>query len=332
LFRFENIYLLAILAGVPVLVVLFLALLRWKRKAAKKLGDPAMVAVLTRNFSTKKYFIKFFLGLVALALLVVAAANPQTRGAGGRVNRKGLDLMILLDVSKSMLAQDIKPNRLEKSKQLVSLLIDQLSDNRIGMIWFAGRAYLQMPLTTDAFAAKMYLQSAGPDAVPTQGTVIGEALKMAGNSFNPKEKKYKAVVLISDGEDHDPNALKIVQDLAAGGVMINTVGVGSANGSTIFDPATNDTKRDAMGNTVITKLNEQQLRDLAQTGNGVYVLLQDPSAAVATIRAQLETIEQKDLEDDNFVQYNTWYFYLLVPAAIVLLLELFITDRKTLVA
>lgn len=292
------------------------------------MGDAALIQVLTRNFSPRRYFWKFFMAALALVFLVVAAANPQTRGEGGKVNRKGLDLMILMDVSKSMLAQDIKPNRLERSKQLVSLLIDQLADNRIGLVWFAGRAYLQMPLTTDVSAAKIYLQNAGPEAVPTQGTVIGEALKMAGNSFNNKEKKYKAVILISDGEDHDPEALKIVKDLAASGVMINTVGVGSPEGATIYDPATRDTKKDAAGNTVITKLNEEQLRALAQTGNGTYVYLQDPSAAVRTIQAQLATIEQKELTDDAFVQYNTWYFYVLAIVLVLLLAELFLPERK----
>jgi Ca-activated chloride channel family protein len=267
-----------------------------------------------------------------MAFLVLAAANPQTRGDGPKINRKGLDLMILMDVSKSMLATDIRPNRLERSKQLVSIMIDQLADNRIGLIWFAGRAYLQMPLTTDVSVAKLYLQNAGPDAVPTQGTVIGEALKMAGNAFNSQEKKYKAVVLISDGEDHDPEALKIVKDLVASGVMINTVGVGSAEGATIYDPATKDTKRDAAGNTVITKLNEQQLRELAQTGNGTYVYLQDPASAVKSLQAQLSTIDQKALSDDTYVQYNTWFYYILALVLILLLTEIFIPERKPLSA
>lgn len=328
MFRFEHIYLLAILAFLPVLLIFYLAVLKWKAKTAAKMGDAALIQVLTRNFSPRRYFWKFFIAVLALAFLVIAAANPQTRGEGGKVNRKGLDLMILMDVSKSMLAQDIKPNRLERSKQLVSLLIDQLAENRIGLVWFAGRAYLQMPLTTDVSAAKIYLQNAGPEAVPTQGTVIGEALKMAGNAFNSKEKKFKAVILISDGEDHDPEALKIVKDLVASGVMINTVGVGSPEGATIYDPATRDTKRDAAGNTVITKLNEEQLRALAQTGNGTYVYLQDPSAAVRTIQAQLATIEQKELTDDAFVQYNTWYFYVLAIVLVLLLAELFLPERK----
>lgn len=320
-----------LLALVPVLGILYALVLKWKKERAAKIGDPELVRLLTRNYAPGRFALKAGLVMAAIALMVIAAANPQTRGKSGAVKRKGLDLMILLDVSKSMLAQDVKPSRLEKSRQLVSLLIDQLADNRIGLVWFAGRAYLQMPLTTDASAAKMYLQNAGPDAVPTQGTVIGEALKMAGNAFNSQEKKYKAVILISDGEDHDPEALKVVKDLAASGVMINTVGVGSPEGATIFDPTTQDTKRDANGNPVISKLNEQQLRNLAQTGKGTYVYLQDPGSAVQTLSAQLATIEQKDLEDDAYVQYNTYYFYLLILVVLLLLAEFLIPERKPVV-
>ncbi|MBC6491077.1 VWA domain-containing protein [Flavihumibacter stibioxidans] len=328
MFRFENIYWLIALALVPVLVALYMLLVRWKKRAAQKVGDPALVKVLTGNFSHQKFLLKFVLGAFALAALVLAAANPQLKGESGEQNRKGLDVLLLMDVSKSMLAQDIKPNRLERSRQLMSLLIDQLSENRIGMVWFAGRAYLQMPLSSDASAAKMYLQNAGPDAVPTQGTVIGEALRLAGATFDSKEQKYKAVVLVSDGEDHDPEALEVVKDLAASGVMINTVGVGSPEGATIFDPATNDTKRDASGNTVVSKLNEAQLRELAQAGNGVYVYLQDAAAAARTIRAQLAGVEQKELEDESFVQYNSYFFIPLVLVLLVLLAEIFISERK----
>lgn len=332
MFQFEHIWLLSLLAVIPLGILLFLFLLRWKRKTKLKIGDKALIDQLTKSFSGPKFLLKSILALLALVLLALAAANPQTKGNSGPQNKKGLDVMILLDVSKSMLAQDVKPNRLERSRQLVSILIDELAGNRIGMIWFAGRAYLQMPLTTDLGAAKMYLQNAGPDAVPTQGTVIGDALRLAGSAFNNKEKKYKAVVLISDGEDHDPEALKIVQNLAASGVMINTVGVGSPEGSTIFDPATNDTKRDAEGNTVISKLNEAQLRDLAQTGNGIYLYLQDAASAAASIKSQLSGIETKELEDDAFVQYNTYFYWFLAAVLLLLLLEIFLSERVSIPA
>jgi len=328
LYRFENNWLLLLLVIVPVGVLLFAFLLRWKKKVRAKMGDEKLVAQLTRYFSPVKFLWKFILVALSIGLLALAAANPQMRGKTPPQSKKGLDVMILLDVSKSMLAQDVKPNRLERAKYLVNTLIDELSDNRIGLIWFAGRAYMQMPLTTDLGAAKMYLQNAGPDAVPTQGTVTAEALRLAGAGFNNKEKKYKAVILISDGEDHDPEALKVAQQLASTGVMINTVGVGSPEGATIFDPETNDTKRDAQGNTVISKLNETELRDLATAGNGIYVYLQDAGAAATSLRNQLATIEKKDLEDDSNIDYITYYYYLVGAALFLLIFELFVSERK----
>lgn len=329
MFRFEHPYWLAALILVPVLVILFVNAQRIRKQKLALLGDPGLVKALTGSFSPARHIRKFILVLVALVCLVLSIVNPQLKGASLDQSRQGLDVMLIMDVSKSMLAQDIKPNRLERSRQLMSLLIDKLSNNRLGMIWFAGRAYLQMPLTTDLSAAKLFLQNAGPAAVPTQGTVIGEALKLAGNSFNAKEQKYKAVILISDGEDHDPEALEVVERLVESGVMINTVGVGSIAGTTIIDPETGETKKDANGNVVISKLNEEQLRNLAVKGNGTYVYLQDPSSAAQTLLAQLDGIEKKQLASSDTVQYNSFFYVLLLLTLLLLILEIFISERKT---
>lgn len=331
MFRFEHPFWLAGLVLVPVLVAVFAYAQRLKKQKLAMIGDPVLVKSLMGTFSPARYLRKFSLALLALVCLVLAAANPQLKGTGLNQGRQGLDVMLIMDVSKSMLAQDIKPNRLERSRQVMSLLIDKLSNNRLGMIWFAGRAYLQMPLTTDLSAAKLFLQNAGPDAVPTQGTVIGEALRLAGSSFNNKEQKYKAVILISDGEDHDPEALEVVEQLVESGVMINTVGVGSVEGTSIIDPSTGESKKDANGNVVISKLNEEQLRNLAVKGNGTYVYLQDPSAAAQTLSDQLEGIEKKQLENSDTVQYNSYFYWLLPLALLLLLVESFISERKKVV-
>jgi Ca-activated chloride channel family protein len=201
--------------------------------------------------------------------------------------------MIALDVSKSMLAQDVKPNRLERAKQALGKLIDKLSNDRVGIVVFAGRAYLQMPLTGDHGAAKMYLGSASTDIVPTQGTVISDALKMCYASFNTKEKKYKAVILISDGEDHDEGAFKIAQQMTEDGIVINTVGIGSPQGSTIIDELTNQEKKDVNGNTVITKLNEDELKSIAEKGNGSYQLFTNADELVSKLDAQLASMDQR---------------------------------------
>ncbi len=218
--RVEHIEYLTYLAALPVLLALLWFLLRWKKRTADKIGDPQLVGQLIRNFSSTRFLIKACLALVALFAIVLAAANIQKPGSMENVQRKGVDVMLVLDVSKSMLARDIKPSRLERAKQFLLRLVDQLPNDRIGLVLFAGRAYMQMPLTTDHGAAHMYIQQASPDEVPTQGTVIAEALRMANAAFNSKERKYKSIVLVSDGEDHDPDAAKVAKTLADDGVLV----------------------------------------------------------------------------------------------------------------
>lgn len=327
--RFQHTEFLIGLAAIPLLVIVFLTVLRWKKKATSRIGDPLLVKELTGNHSPRRFAWKFVLIVLAFTAIVVAAANLQTKGAMDQVKRKGVDIMVVLDVSKSMLAEDIKPNRLERARQLVNKLMDQSQNDRIGLVVFAGRAYLQMPLTTDHAAARMFVQTAGPDVVPTQGTAIGEALKMANSAFNSKERKFKAVVLISDGEDHDPETLKLAKSLEQNGVMVNTVGIGSVEGAPIIDPVTNDFKKDAQGNNVISKLNEQGLRQLAQATRGVYVKLEDPAEAAAILGTQLAGIEQKALDDSTFVNYRSFFQWFVAVAMLLLLIELLLPERKT---
>src|ERR1700681_1196322 len=248
---------------IPLLAYLYFQLIGWKKKLATRIGDPTLVTQLVKSYSARNFLLKFTLICFAVFFLVAGLANLRARGNAENISRQGVDVMIVLDVSKSMLAQDVKPSRLDKATQLLYRLIDRLQSDRVGLILFAGRAYMQMPLTTDHSAAKLYISEAGPDAVPTQGTVFSEALSMANSSFNRNEHKYKAVVLISDGEDHDPDALKVAKQMADDGVMINTVGIGSADGSIIIDPETKQPKKDNQGNTVISKLNEQELTGIS---------------------------------------------------------------------
>ena len=327
-FRFEHIKFLIGLAALPLLLLLFIWVIRWKKKMQKKIGDPQLVAALVKNYSAVKFAVKFIFIFIAFALIVVAAANLQRPGVTDNINRKGVDVMVALDVSNSMLADDIKPSRLEKAKQFVTKLMDKMDNDRIGLVLFAGRAYMQMPLTTDHGAAHMYIQNAGPDAVPAQGTVIGEALKISNSGFNSKERKYKSIVLISDGEEHDPEALKMAQSLAHSGVMINAVGIGSPEGSPIIDNTTHEARKDAEGNTIITKLNEPELQQLAQNTNGIYVRLEDADDAAAKITAQLATIEQKATGDKSFTDYKSYFQWFMAAALLFLLIETFIPERK----
>jgi Ca-activated chloride channel family protein len=327
-FHFEHTEYLLALAAIPLLAVLFWLVTRWKKKTIKKIGDPKLVHTLTSNYAPTHFLLKFLFAAIALALLIAGMANLQQPGVMDKVNRKGVDVIIAMDVSKSMLAEDIKPNRLERARQVVYNLMARLPDDRLGLVLFAGRAYMQMPLTTDHGAARMYVQQAGPDVVPTQGTVIGEALRMCAAAFNSKEKKFKTIVLITDGEDHDPQAIQLAPQLAQEGIIINTIGIGSAQGAPVMDPATNEYKKDVNGATVISKLNEAELQQLAAATNGVYVQLNDVDAAVNAITKKISTIETSAVDDKAFKNYKNYFQWFLAAALLFLIVEFFFPERK----
>lgn len=325
---FQHIEYLLALCGIPVMAVLYFFYLKWKKQTIKKIGDPVLVQQLISDYSPQKFFFKFGLIAVAFALLAIALANPRKPVGSSNIRRNGMDVMIALDVSKSMLAQDIKPNRLERAKQLISRLIDKMPDNRIGIVVFAGRAYLQMPLTSDLVAAKLYLSTASTEVVPTQGTVIGDALKMCYAAFNSKEKKYKSILLISDGEDHDETAEKLSRSLADEGVVVNTVGIGSAEGATIDDPITGEQKKDAEGKIVITKLNETELKNIAAATGGMYKLFTSTDEVADAINGQLKGMGQKSITETSLASYQNYFPLLLGAALLLLLIEFFMSEKK----
>ena len=317
---------------IPLIILLFYRLISWKKKQGARIGDPTLVNQLVKSFSARNFALKFTLICIAVFFLVAGLANLRAKGSAENISRQGVDVMIMLDVSKSMLAQDVKPSRLDKAKQLLYRLTDRLQNDRIGLILFAGRSYMQMPLTTDHSAAKLYISEAGPEAVPTQGTIFSEGLTMANNSFNRNEHKYKAVVLISDGEDHDPDALRIAKQMADDGVMVNTVGIGSVEGSQIIDPETKEPKKDDKGNIVISKLNEKELTGISDATNGIYIHLENLEDATITLSQRLESIEKRALSDSEFINYKNYFPWFIGLAALLMILELFIPERKRKIA
>lgn len=325
--HFQYTVFLFALAALPLLLILYFFVLRWKKRTISKIGDARLVKELIKNYSPKKFALKFLLVVMAFSAGVIALANLRSSRGSEKVNRNGIDVMIALDVSKSMLAQDIKPSRLERAKQVMGKLIDKLNNDRIGIVVFAGRAYLQMPLTGDHGAAKMYLNAASTDVVPTQGTVIGDALKMCAASFSTKEKKYKSIILISDGEDHDEAAIKVAGQLANDGVSVNTVGIGSPEGTTLLDPVTNEIKKDNDGNTVISRLNEDALKNIAETGGGIYQLFTNTDEVINTLEAQLNSMDQRTVTEDALVNYKSYYQWFLIVALLILLVESFISEN-----
>jgi Ca-activated chloride channel family protein len=265
---------------------------------------------------------------MALFTGVIGLANLQAGSRSEKIERKGIDVMIALDVSKSMLAKDISPNRMEKAKQLINKLLDKLGNDRVGLIVFAGRAYVSVPLTIDFSALKMNLSAANSDMVPTQGTVIGEAISMARQSFNTKETKYKSIILISDGEDHDEEAMKEVKKAVEEGIMINTVGIGSPDGSPIVDDETGQHKLDESGVEIISKLNEQELQSIASNGQGIYQRLNNTEVCADAIATQINTSEQRNFGDTIFTDYNSYYQYFLAISLLLIIIESFIPERK----
>jgi Ca-activated chloride channel family protein len=327
-FQFEYSFYFWLLCAIPVFILLFLWLLRWKKITVKRIGDARLVKNLIRDYSPKLFTTKFTLLSIAFAAGAIAMTNLRKPGEADSIMRKGIDVVIALDVSKSMYAVDLQPNRLERAKQVIVKLMDEMPDDRIGLVLFAGRAYLQMPLTTDHGAAKLFVTSASPDAIANQGTVIADALQMSANAFNAKERRFKSVVLISDGEDFDLNALDKAKELADQGVMVNTVGVGSPDGSKIVDPATGENKKDAMGNEVITRLNESELKEIAQKTNGTYVHLETTDDTVNAILKQLSQIDRKAYGDLSLMNFTSYYYWFAGLMFLLLIIENFIPDKK----
>jgi Ca-activated chloride channel family protein len=316
-----------LLTLVPFFLLLFFACQSWKSKARKRIGDVQLVKELSKNHSRTKTILKFFLVVVAFAAGCIALANPRIPDKDSGEVRKGIDVVIALDVSNSMKATDIAPDRLSRAKQFVSRIIDNLRDDRIGLVVFAGYGYAQMPLTFDYDAARLYVAAADPANISAQGTSIGDAFDKANFLFGKESERFKSIILITDGETHDENAMEKLKDLVAKGVMVNTVGIGSPEGSTIKDSSGN-VKTDASGQPVVSKLNEQILQQIAQGTNGIYVHLQSSDAAVKQIMNQYAQIEKKALGDTSLYTYETYYAWLALPMLLLLIAETFLPDRK----
>ncbi len=324
----ENTYhFLWLLLLIPAGALLYITI-RWKQQLKKGLGDSRLVAGLFASYSPTNFLLKGLLVLFAIALLTMALVNPRRPDNSEKIKLSGTDLMIALDVSNSMLAQDVQPSRLDKAKLLIGKLIDRLQGNRIGLVVFAGDAYLQMPLTTDASAVRLFLSNVNPGLAPYQGTNISEALQLCNRSLNTQEKKYKSVLLITDGEDHDKTTLETTEKLKQEGVVINTVGVGSPEGANIIDPVTGQPRRDEQGAIVVSKLNQADLQKIAATTNGTYILLSDADVAATEIAKQLSTMDQKPITDAALTNYTSYYYWFVLLAALSLTAEILMSETR----
>ncbi|MVT07282.1 VWA domain-containing protein [Chitinophaga tropicalis] len=327
--RFQHSEYLWALALLLVLQLAFFSISWWKRRSVRKLGDPVLVEKLFTGYSRRRFTLRFLLIFLAFFFGVLGLANMQKGSRMEKITRKGVDVVIALDVSKSMLAGDIRPDRLTRAKQLISKLLDKLDNDRVGMVVFAGNAYLQMPLTIDYSAAKMYLTTVGPEMIPTQGTAIGQAIQVSNDAFNKKERKHKALIIISDGEDHDEAAITNAKQAFDDGVVISTIGIGSPAGAPLPDPETGTYKKDKEGNTVVSKLNEEELKSIASAGRGIYEHLDNNTEeVVSSLVNRIDSMEQKEFGENVFTDYNSYFQYFLAVALLLLVAEFFIPEVK----
>lgn len=328
--RFENIVFLYALALIPLLFLIFWILRIRKIKKLKSIGDYKLVKLMIPEFSISKVWTKIILFLFGLTFLILCMANLQTGSKMVEVKREGADIMICLDVSNSMLAEDLKPNRLQQAKFALEKLLDKLEGDRIGLIVFAGDAYVQLPITTDYGAAKMFISGIHPGMIPTQGTNISAALQKAFESFGKEEGKNKAIILISDGEDHEQNAITLAEELQKNGVSVHSIGIGSAGGVPIpvyRNGVAAGYKKDKDGNTVITKLNQDLLRSIAGAANGIYVQASQSDLGLNAVLSQLRELDKKQFESKMYANYEDQFQWFAGLALLFLIIEILFNER-----
>jgi Ca-activated chloride channel family protein len=332
MFRFAHIDFLYALLLLPVFILLFILLLRWRKKATTLFGDAYLVNQLMTGRAFTKPILKFILVSLAFLFLVIGIAGPQIGSKLETVKRTGVDVIIALDVSNSMMAEDIKPNRLERAKQAISRLIDQLQGDRIGLIVFAGEAYVQLPITTDYGAAKLFLSSIDTDIVPTQGTAIGKALELAIESFGNSDsaKHNKAIVVITDGENHEDDAISAAKNAYKNNSTVHTIGMGSINGAPI--PVFHNGQRigfmqDRNGQTVMTKLDENALAGIAQAGGGKFIRATNSDDGLNIIMKEINSLQKNEFGSKMFTDYADQFQYFLAAALLFLIID-FLTSEK----
>jgi Ca-activated chloride channel family protein len=328
MFRFGEPAYLYLLLLLPFLAAFYLYSNYRKRKRLRLFGDPALLAQLMPDVSKYRPDVKFWILFAAIGLFAVLLARPQFGSKLETVKRKGVEVIIALDISNSMLAQDVQPSRLEKAKMLVSRLVDELDNDKIGLVVFAGDAFTQLPITTDYVSAKMFLSSISPSLINKQGTAIGTAINLAARSFTPQEGVGRAIILITDGENHEPGAVEAVQAAAKKGIQVSVLGVGLPDGAPIPIPGTNDYRRDKSGNVIVTRMDEAMCQELAQEGKGIYVRVDNTNAAQKAINQEVSKMSKTDVESKVYTEYNEQFQSIAWIILILLLAEMLILNRK----
>ena len=329
MFRFAHPYFLYLLIVVPLLVAMFVYVTYQQKIRLREFGNPDLLKRLMPNASIIRPQLKFYMLMVVLVLMIVALARPQFGSKLQTAKKQGVEAMIVLDVSNSMMAQDIQPNRLERSKLILSKLIDDMVDDKIGLIVFAGDAFVQLPITTDNVSAKMFLSSINPNLVPRQGTAIGTAIDLAIQSFGPNESEAgRTIIVITDGENHEDDAVGAAKLAQEKGITVNVVGMGTPEGTPIPVGGTMSFRKDKDGNVVVTKLNETMCRQIAEAGSGIYVRADNSNTALKAVSGQIGEMQKGNLETKSYAEYDEKFYIFVWIALFLLVIEFYVFNRQ----
>ena len=332
MYRIEEPIYFYLLGVIPVIILVFLLVFWWKKRTQRKFSDGRLLGKLAPNVSIFKSVLKLLFFIIGISFLILALVNPKMGTKLKTVKREGVDVVFALDVSKSMLAEDIAPNRLEKSKQIISKIIDKLGSDRVGVIIYAGNSYPLLPITTDHAAAKMFLQNASPDLVSSQGTAINEALELAKTYYNDEEETNRFLIIISDGEDHQEETKQVAQNIANDGIKVYTVGVGTEKGGPIplkINGSLIGYKKDRKGETVITQRKPGVLQGIADAANGSYIDGNRTEKPVTTIEDIIANAQKSEFETKQFSDYKDQFQWFLAIGILFLVLDIFLLDKKT---
>lgn len=328
MFRFGEPLYLYLLLLIPLLVVGHYLTNYLRIKRLKRYGDMELLKALMPDVSKYRPEVKFWLMAGALALLIVTLARPQFGTKVDTRKRQGIEAIIAMDISNSMLAQDVTPSRLEKAKMLVSSIVDRMTDDKIGLIVYAGEAYTQLPITSDYVSAKMFLETISPSMITTQGTDIKQAIDLAMKSFTPNQDVSKAIFVITDGEDNEGGAVEMAREAAKHGIKVYVLGIGLPEGAPIPMPGASGYMLDQSGNTVISKLNEQMCREIAEAGQGAYIYVDNSSSAQTALSGYVDKLAKKEMESVIYSEYDEQFQAVALLALVLLVMEILIMSRK----
>jgi Ca-activated chloride channel family protein len=331
MFRFSHPEFLYLLLIIPALLLVYTFSFFNRKKRIATFGNIEIIHQLMPDVSFRRGWIKFSISLLIAAIIIFGIAGPQFGSRLTEVNRKGIELIIALDVSNSMMAQDIRPNRLERAKMAITQLVDRLTNDRIGLIVFAGDAYVQLPVTSDYVSAKMFLSSISPGIVPKQGTAIGAAIGLAASSFSPREETKKVLIVISDGENHEDNPIDMANATSQKGIVIHTIGIGSPQGAPVPLPSlkgNSEFLKNKEGQVVVSRLDEEILSKIAVIGVGKYVRATNTQLGLMPLFDEINRMERSEFKEKVYADFDDQFQYLFALALIITILDFFILERK----